>query len=84
VAKRQTLLDEIISSLPAGQRSESWFSRLPADVQSEVREIRQQLHAGAIVISKRVLARGIVAALTAKGYRMPGYKQVAEWLRLAN
>lgn len=58
----------------------TWFDRLPADLQSGLRDVRRRWEAGEIESRKKPLAVAIAAEVAERGFPEPGVQAVLSWL----
>jgi len=73
------LVTEVLGSVRNGSgRNPSWFDRLPADVQAELKTVREQFDP--TVHQKVAFARAVIAAAQKRGWTVAKERQVMKWL----
>jgi len=63
---------------------ESWFSKLPPDVQQELTQVRAEFLAGQIEGTRTALARSIHTALSGRGLITVSRSEVMRWISAAD
>ena len=80
MAKRQ-FSDRVLARAAANKpKPTGFFHNLPADLQSELLELRKAVQAGIPGVTGKALARSIVADCLENGIPICGVEGVREWL----
>jgi hypothetical protein len=82
---RSLLMDlakEILESVRPTEVGRGWFAALPDDHQNAILEVRETWlkTSESTGVSASQMARTICQKLTARGFKVPGYRQVQRWL----
>ena len=77
--KKATLVDDVLRSC-VPRRSQSFVARLSAEDREEILALRIQYQSGAIHQSGYALARALIVVAKARGWIIPGERQVFNWL----
>lgn len=79
--KAPSLIDEIVSLVPAGQaREKPWQDKLPSDVRAELEALKARFVAGEIKGTKSGMAKAISGTLARRGIITIGPQGVLKWL----
>lgn len=57
-----------------------WHTKLPADVQAELAQMKASFLSGETGLQKRAFCRAVIAEMRERGYRVPGVQGVEQWL----
>lgn len=80
--KRKGLVEDVASRIAVGRPGyKPWYTRLPADVQQELAEVKAQFRAGLLTPQKNALARAVAEAIEGRGLPRPGIQAVVAWLK---
>ena len=80
MAKKPSIVDEILAAVPESKRSVKWYQKVEPDRQAELDEILEAWKSGLFPSAMRTASRAISKVLADRGIAKVGHHGVEAWL----